>query len=265
MRRAEQNGNEPGRSNLLRSAALVAASAAILTAFVVAAGRAKPWRLSAYSVRGLNYLTAEEVLQAAGLKMGDNLFGADVRAAEARLRTHPRILEATVRRRLPGEIIISIKERRPAALVIIDGQLYKLAADGVVLGPAGDRYEDLPLLAERDYRARGAVIGRKLNVPEIRDALAFITALEETDSRWWARLDFVGLPRRVAVFDGGERIVRFGVSCNTQSVKRLVAVFAVTHPGPGTLVYDIRFGNDVIVNAPPRRAPEGGSEDGGAV
>lgn len=89
-----------------------------------------PLRQAAYlklehiQVQGQARLSQEEVARLSGVKLGDNLLKVNPREVETRLKQDPWIKDALVRVILPGRLVISITERKPAALVKIDYLFY---------------------------------------------------------------------------------------------------------------------------------------------
>ena len=104
-------------------------------------------------VRGASHLSHAEVVRAAGLAMGQNVFAVGPAQAKANLLAEPWVESAEVRRRLPDRFEVEIRERRALALLALD-QLYVVAEDGSafkVLGP-GDP-ADLPVITGLDPEA----------------------------------------------------------------------------------------------------------------
>jgi cell division protein FtsQ len=91
--------------------------------------RSPRFNVVAIEVSGGARRNAAAVVAESGLAPGQNLFGADLDAARERLLGDPWIAEASLGRRLPGTVTISIVERRPAALVAL-GDLFLATADG---------------------------------------------------------------------------------------------------------------------------------------
>ncbi|MBC7171989.1 MAG: FtsQ-type POTRA domain-containing protein, partial [Polyangiaceae bacterium] len=83
------------------------------------------------AVAGNERLTSDEVLRAAGLAVGKNVFEVPPEDAQARLVRHPWIAEAEVQRRLPGTFRVRVREHRPAALISLD-RLYLVGEDATV-------------------------------------------------------------------------------------------------------------------------------------
>jgi cell division protein FtsQ len=97
-------------------------------------------------VEGHVRLTRHEVLAHAGLDLGQNAFDRGPEEAETRLRAHPWVAEATVRRRLPGAFEISLREHRAAAMLLLE-RPYLVSEEGEVFKPVehGDPV-DLPVI-----------------------------------------------------------------------------------------------------------------------
>lgn len=100
---------------------------------------------------GNERLTRDEVLHAAGLALGQNVFDVGPEEAEQRLARYPWIASAQVHRRLPGSFELRIRERVPAALLALEGSLYLVSDDGTVFKRAAqDDSVDLPVVTGID-------------------------------------------------------------------------------------------------------------------
>lgn len=71
-------------------------------------------------MQGLARLERKELLDAAGLALGANIFSRKPEDVRARLLRHPWILSAEVERRLPSRFTITIHEREPVALLAVE-------------------------------------------------------------------------------------------------------------------------------------------------
>lgn len=272
VRRARRRRSRPSAAAAGKRLGAFAAvsAAAFLAAFLVYASvTSAPWRLGRYTVRGASYLTAPEVLAAADLNTGDNLFWVDLEKAEKRLCLHPRIRRAEVRRRMPAEVWVEVDERPAAAAIIINGALHKISADGVVLEPVAAAYEDVPILVGTRFRASGGVAGKKVSRGDVADALATVEALAGVDPVWAAAVEYVDVDARVVVLARGRYKLKYGPGFDEAAARRLRRVFEATRAdGGGVVTYDTRFGTDVIVTggfSGVGGAAGGGSANDGAV
>lgn len=71
-------------------------------------------------VKGLSRMERAELLDAAGIDLGVNVFARSPGDVKARLLRHPWIAEATVSRRLPGSFALEVREREPIALLVVE-------------------------------------------------------------------------------------------------------------------------------------------------
>ena len=97
-------------------------------------------------VQGNQRLTRDVIIEAAGLKVGQNVFDVSPDEVKRRLLELPWLESAEVHRRLPDKYQLQVRERRAAALLATP-ELQLVSEDGVVFKPlaAGDPY-DLPVI-----------------------------------------------------------------------------------------------------------------------
>lgn len=126
---------------------------ALGVAGVIAAGRmlqvhlttSQAFAIADIEVQGLSRIERDELLQAAGLAPGQNVFTHTPEAVRARLLKHPWIAEAEVTRTLPGRFVIQVKEREPAALLLVESCSER---DGTGSDPACDEPSSLYLVSD---------------------------------------------------------------------------------------------------------------------
>jgi cell division protein FtsQ len=126
---------------------------------------ADAFRTTEIAVEGASRLARDEVLAAAHLAIGQNVFEVAPERAQRELLRHPWIAKAGVVRRLPGSYRLRIVERHPAAIVVLDGN-YLVSDDGVVFKAVepGDPV-DLPVvtgLGAADADERRPLLGNAL-------------------------------------------------------------------------------------------------------
>lgn len=128
------------------------------TAGAVATGRlveryvrtADAFATRAVEIGGNSRLSEHDLLDAAGLALGQNIFDVSPEDAEARLLAQPWIAEAHVQRRLPGTYRVDVRERSAAALLVLD-RIFLVGDDGTLFKPLepGDP-TDLPVVTGID-------------------------------------------------------------------------------------------------------------------
>jgi cell division protein FtsQ len=81
---------------------------------------APAFAIDAIDIKGLSRVERSELLAAAGLELGVNVFARSPEDVRARLLRHPWILSAQVERKLPSQIFITVQERAPVALLVVE-------------------------------------------------------------------------------------------------------------------------------------------------
>ena len=97
-------------------------------------------------VSGNRTLSRADVVAAAGLRTGVSLLSLDLAAVRAQLARHPWVREASVRRRLPGTVLVEIAERVPCVIVRSDRDLLVDETGAVLAAVANGARADLPVL-----------------------------------------------------------------------------------------------------------------------
>jgi cell division protein FtsQ len=153
VRRAEAERDRAAWKSVL-GAALRTLFAAVLSA-AVSLGAWEGWRWAtsseAFAIReirfqGLSHATEQDLLHRSGLKPGDNLFRADLAKAGRAMQANPWVASARLARRLPGQVVATVVEHRPAALVQLGG-LYLLDDEGRLFKKAAPEDKvDLPIV-----------------------------------------------------------------------------------------------------------------------
>jgi cell division septal protein FtsQ len=92
-------------------------------------------------------LSEQEVLDRAGVHLGENLLSLDLRSAEQRLLSDPWVRSVHLARKLPHTLRVELIEREAVALASLDGDLFLVGPDGEPFKAwqMGD-VEDLPVL-----------------------------------------------------------------------------------------------------------------------
>jgi cell division protein FtsQ len=135
------------RGRRLVVAVIAAAVAIVATSLMVS--RSSLLHLRHLEVVGTTSLTRAEAVRLAGLSSSTNVLWFDPGAIERRLESDPWVATATVSRRLPGTIRISVVERVPVAMIRDERGFTVVATDGVAL----NRVKVDPALPEIVVRA----------------------------------------------------------------------------------------------------------------
>ena len=186
--------------------------------------------------------SAEEVRTWGGLVLGRSLWKIDPAQVEARLRAQPWIETAQVRREFPQRVYVTVKTRRPVAIVLQDSLLYLDDTGTCFAGQGKSEVLDLPYVS--------GLTGLSLDTPTARTALTGVLHLLSLARLWQEPLSEVHWdPQQgYTVFLARLRVtIRLGWTTTPEKFAQVGAVLA-TWPidGPAAL-FDARFADQVVV------------------
>ncbi|PYN99258.1 MAG: hypothetical protein DMD91_13110 [Candidatus Rokuibacteriota bacterium] len=204
--------------------------------------------IAGVEVRGASRVSAERVVEAAGIPALANIFRIDPTTVTLRLQSVPEILRADVIRELPNRVTILVEERRPFTLVS-SGTLHWLDEEGRLLGePPNAVAPSVPVisgLGEDELAALGAEPG-----PKARVALALIRSLLRSGSTLVTEISEIDMSGHegpvLYTVDGIE--VWLGVDEWEERLARLEGVLAqIARTGDGVTAIDLRFRDQVVL------------------
>lgn len=103
--------------------------------------------LESLELKSASRFSEREILDAAGMRLGENLLALDLRTAEQRLVQNPWVRSVRLARRLPHTLRVDLVEREAVALASLDGALFLVGPDAEPFKAwAQGDIEDLPVL-----------------------------------------------------------------------------------------------------------------------
>ncbi|MBC8499261.1 MAG: FtsQ-type POTRA domain-containing protein [Candidatus Atribacteria bacterium] len=129
-------------------------------------------------IRGNDYLSEDEILYRAKIKLGENTFKVDLKESKNFLMQEPWVKEAEIKRVIPNKIIISIKERKVAAFVCIGDEYFASSKEGIVLSNIVKTEEEFVLPLILGLEISEIKIGEIIDKPEFKTALESINSAE---------------------------------------------------------------------------------------
>lgn len=118
-------------------------------------------------IRGTRYLQPEEIVARLGVDTLRSIVDA-VAPLEARLRALPQVASVRITRRLPGTLVVSVRENLPVALVPVAEALqpYDSAGRRLPIDPTRARL-DLPVVTAPDRHALALLGALRVRAPGI--------------------------------------------------------------------------------------------------
>jgi len=157
-----------------KASAVYIAVGVVLIAVMTIFGTSAFMGTSGFIVDGISVYTEDEVVEASGLSIGDNLLFINIQAASQSIKDAlPFVSDVQVTRKLPDIIHIAITESRAIAYILFAGEFYVIDSSGRVLdrirsggASAPDALEipgvDGKLIEIRGVEIEETVIGRVL-------------------------------------------------------------------------------------------------------
>lgn len=101
----------------------------------------------AIEIEGLERLDASKVRMWLGMVEGSSIWQASPQELQARLEAQPAIASAEVRRYLPDRLKVTVRERRPRAVLRTESGYFLIDQTGVVLAQAAGETDELPIVS----------------------------------------------------------------------------------------------------------------------
>lgn len=223
---------------------------------LVGIGMAGAWLLTsprfavrAIDVRGASRVAIEQILDAADIRPGTNLWRIDPARIVARVEALPEIRRAELVRALPNRVTIVVDERRPFTLVHT-GRLHWVDEEGRLLGEEREAVAPpVPVisgLGEDELETMRSAPG-----PRARAAIGLIRSLLRSGSALTHAISEIDMSRRdgpvLYTVDGIE--VRIGTEEWDERLARLEGVLAqVAAAGESSIrAIDLRFRDQVVL------------------
>jgi cell division protein FtsQ len=201
--------------------------------------RAPGLQIGSIAVQGLDRVSEGEVLSRTDITSGTSILGLDLEQMRESIEGLRWVKHASVQRVWPREIVIAVTERDPIAIARIDGQIFQVDEDGVVLPVDGGSLDDAPIL---DGLRLDDMEGNRARIGIYRDTVQLIGE---------------GLLSEVHISDAGEVsvvpinhpiLVDLGLDRHQERWARYVEHGArIRREYPGVSRVDLRFEGQVII------------------
>ena len=193
------------------------------------------YNISKLDVETDGILKPEDILEAADLHKGVNIFRVDLAKAQALVAAIPQVEKVSVSRQLPNRVAIQINERKPVAWiapahgnpsrdeVVASKFSWLVDANGILLRPKilGPQDHFLPII--RSYDEGPFSEGQEAAGEEMKAALDLLRAQQESSNTARFQIEEIDLARHfgLTVTDRNGLQVLFGLDEMDRQLKRL--------------------------------------------
>ena len=164
-------------AGLYRFLAVLAVIAAVAVACVIF------FRVNTVTIQGNSRYTAQEVIEASGIKTGDNLMAMSKSQVASAIRTRlPYVESVSIRRAFPDGVEITVRERVAVASISASGGRWLISSQGKLLEQAGNQN----VVTIIGLKALSPYAGSSVQVAEEDEntldyVISLLTALEEKE------------------------------------------------------------------------------------
>lgn len=130
------------------------------------------------NVKNNSHYTEEQVIELAGIKIGDNLFEFTARGMEKKLTKDPYIKTVEVQRILPDSLVITVTERKEQIVIPYENKFLVADLDGMLLKVA-DEAPDITLV--NNLTVKDPKPGTALEVKETQILTDTLNLLKDVD------------------------------------------------------------------------------------
>jgi cell division protein FtsQ len=199
-------------------------------------------------IDGAEHLEKEKIIESAGIRIGENLFRANLVSAAVSLRKDYTAEDFTIFRKLPDTVVIRVLERKPVALISV-GKLVGVDAEGVPLPHIGaDMVESLPIITGVQSLAAlsNPAVKKRLN-----RGLQLLDAISREAPGVQKRISEINISTTstmgISLIDTGLEVI-IGESGWTEKLPNLERVIAqVTGRMDSVRAVDMRFGEKIFI------------------
>jgi cell division septal protein FtsQ len=245
-----RRGGGGGRRQWRALVALGALGAVLLAA----GGAAGHWLLTApgfgvgaVEIQGASRVPVADVLAAAAIPAGANLWRIDAAGVTGRVTALPGVRRAEIVRELPNRVTIRVEERQPFTL-LHGGRLHWLDEEGYVVGEAPAVAPPVPVISGLTPGELESLPGEP--APRVLAAIGLVRMLIRSGSTLAQAISEIDMSRRdgpvLYTVDGIE--VRLGTEDWEERLVRLEGVLArVASEAVGVRGIDLRFRHQVVL------------------
>ncbi len=225
----------------------------LLAVFMVKAKWQNHIPVKQVAVEGISIISKEEIVRSMKLPPQVSMYDLDLMVLQKNILANSFVKEAIIQRDPPALLRVSVKERKPSAIIVAN-ELYCIDDEGMVLPyVASAETYDIPVITGVDS-VEHIRVGRKLLNRDVQEALEIIYAAREINAELFHNISEISLKRGRGMilysFESGIPII-FGKG---DVVKKLVKLDAfwqkfLSSSDTKEIQYiDIRFDDQVVVS-----------------
>ncbi|MFC1552642.1 cell division protein FtsQ/DivIB [Candidatus Latescibacterota bacterium] len=206
------------------------------------------FNIAGVDVNGAEYIDSEEILNAAAIEIGMNIFEVDLRQVSETLENQFTAEDFTIYKRLPNSIRIHVNEKTPVALLNVK-ELIGVDKNGVPLPHVGaELAENLPILTGISTVAS---LSDSTVTERLKAGLALLEKIKDKAPSTYKRISEINVSNMntlgISLIDNGLEVI-IGEKDWIRKIPVLDKVInEITMNRKAVKAVDIRFGEKIVV------------------
>ncbi len=227
-------------------------------------------------VRGNHKISQSEIKGRMEPFLNKNILGLNLRRIEEMLKSEPRLQEVQIKRRLPGSLLVQVKEKRPVLWIALPAELPEIGESGLcglsldqemIPLDRDDLSRDLPVVTGMAAAPDNSVSSRipqpyqKWDDPRIQRAVGLYRILTEIDPAASTLLSEINLtePSSPVLYLLPGIKVLMGENDFERKWKRVRGILGAEKEIASFSCVDLRFNHQVLLTKAPSSKPSGGT------
>lgn len=213
--------------------------------------QSRQFNIRTITVEGNVYFSREEILEQSGIKNDQCIWNIDLKGVNKNLAENPFLENIHIYRCFPDKLVISVQEKKPLALLKVNGSFLTVDRTGMVLPSKIGKMYDLPLIAGNfegrigvGYKAGGKKLKFSLNLlnmifnlrPKLYNEISEMV-VNNTDEVLFFTTGY-GIPVKA-----GKGKWMYKINCLAEILERLIKDNELDR----TKYIDLRYQNQIIV------------------
>ena len=137
------------------------------------------------TVENNSIVSSEEIIQLSGIQIGENLFSIPTLKVKNNIKKNAYIEDIEIKRKLPNEIVIQVKERKPTYVLEKEGKYAYINNQGYIL-EISDHKPNLPVITS--YQTTNFETGKRLVVEDLEKMEVVLKIVENAKANGIADL-----------------------------------------------------------------------------
>lgn len=165
------------------------------------------------TVEGNNKITSEEIISLSQININENTYKTNMYKAEQKMLENPYIRSVKIQRKLPSEVLITVKERKATYMIEYGSGYVYINNQGYILEISSEKI-DVPIIQGAETGAEEFIPGNRLYTEDLEKMSVVIRIMEVASNNDIAnlitRIDIENEQNYKILFESEEKVAYIG-------------------------------------------------------